>query len=247
MAAWHKGALAAFDLETTGVDVETDRIVTACVARVDGSGRRQPSVATWLANPGIEIPEQASAIHGITTERAKTDGQDAKEVVSEVAAMLIRALSKGVPVVGFNIRFDLTLLDRECRRYGLPTVSELTGGCVPVVCARVLDKEASRRPGKRKLTDCCEFWQVPLESAHNAAADAVAAARLAVRIAEKKAHIAAMPLPELHAAQVAWHRDQCRSFAEWLRSRGNGEFAAQVEAEGEHWPVDPYERQEALR
>ncbi|MCA1943131.1 MAG: 3'-5' exonuclease, partial [Yonghaparkia sp.] len=79
--------LAVFDLETTGVDVRTARIVTACVAVLDASGavvaRRD-----WLADPGVEIPEGAAAIHGITTERARAEGRPAAEVVAEVVGEL---------------------------------------------------------------------------------------------------------------------------------------------------------------
>ena len=59
-----------FDLETTGVDVTTDRIVTAHVGLLgpDGVALRSQS---WLADPGVEIPEGATAVHGITTAHAR--------------------------------------------------------------------------------------------------------------------------------------------------------------------------------
>lgn len=248
--SWHTGALCAFDLETTGVDVAADRIVTACVARVDGAGRDMPSVATWLANPGVEIPAKATEIHGVTTEHAKAEGQDAEEVVAETAAMLVRAMRAGVPVVGFNLRYDLSLLDSECRRYGLPTVSELTDGRLLVVCGRVLDKWMSRRSGPRKLQDVCQHWGVPLEQAHNATADAIAAARLVVTLAGQNRQLQQMTLPELHVAQVGWHREQCLSHAaakrrQLERARTTDEqlrlqaFAESLEAEAEYWPVAP--------
>lgn len=248
--SWHTGALCAFDLETTGVNVATDRIVTACVARVDGSGQTRPSAATWLANPGVEIPAKATEIHGVTTDRAVAEGQDPEEVVSEVAGMLIRALGKGIPIVGFNVRYDLSLLEAECRRYGLPTVSELTDGCVPVICGRVLDKQVSRRRGPRKLTDCCEFWGVRLDDAHNAVGDAIAAAGLVVHIARRTPSIARMSLPDLHAAQIGWHREQCLDFAAYKRRQMRAAktsdeqlelhaFAQSLEAEAESWPVAP--------
>ena len=70
MTNW--GRLGVFDLETTGVDVETSRIVSACVAILEADGT---VVARWdwLADPIIEIPEGASAVHGITTDRARED------------------------------------------------------------------------------------------------------------------------------------------------------------------------------
>ncbi len=79
--------LGVFDLETTGVDVDSSRIVSACVAVLDDQGQ---VVARWdwLADPGIEIPPGASAVHGITTERAREEGRSARSVVTEIAQTL---------------------------------------------------------------------------------------------------------------------------------------------------------------
>jgi DNA polymerase-3 subunit epsilon len=68
--SWHTKRLAAFDIETTGVNPESDRIVTAAVSLLGGG---QPAEhLSWLVDPGIEIPAGASSVHGITTERALT-------------------------------------------------------------------------------------------------------------------------------------------------------------------------------
>jgi DNA polymerase III epsilon subunit-like protein len=69
---WWQGRMAAFDLETTAAIPEEARIVTAALALVR---RREPTeTTTWLADPGIEIPEEAAEVHGITTERAQAEG-----------------------------------------------------------------------------------------------------------------------------------------------------------------------------
>jgi DNA polymerase-3 subunit epsilon len=86
MTAWHEGPMVAFDLESTGVDTDTARIVTACVALIQPGQPVEPM--TWLLDPGIEIPEAASAIHGITTERGRNEGQPAHEGVGEIADQL---------------------------------------------------------------------------------------------------------------------------------------------------------------
>ncbi|MDF2443518.1 MAG: polymerase subunit epsilon, partial [Subtercola sp.] len=90
--------LAVFDLETTGIDVETARIVTAHVGLIDSTGE---SIAhgEWLADPGVEIPSQASAVHGITTERAQAEGRPAPEVIAEIIAALRAVFTRGVPLV----------------------------------------------------------------------------------------------------------------------------------------------------
>ena len=86
---WHTRPMAAFDVETTGLDVEGDRIVTAALWRIDPA-RGTKDVTTWFADPGVEIPQAATEIHGITTERARAEGRPAVEVVTEIAAALER-------------------------------------------------------------------------------------------------------------------------------------------------------------
>ena len=83
MTAWSEVVWAALDTETTGVDVETDRIVTACV------GIGDPKLGTWhprewLINPGVPIPDEAAAIHGVTTEKARAEGVDPVVALAEI-------------------------------------------------------------------------------------------------------------------------------------------------------------------
>ncbi|MCP6451477.1 hypothetical protein NL490_27705, partial [Klebsiella pneumoniae] len=81
-----------------------DRIVTAALVRRDAAGTR---TRTWLIDPGVEIPEGASAIHGISTERARADGVPPPQALEEIAALIAEAQRAGVPVVAFNAAFDL--------------------------------------------------------------------------------------------------------------------------------------------
>ncbi|NEC93328.1 exonuclease domain-containing protein, partial [Streptomyces sp. SID12501] len=116
-------AAVAFDLETTGTDVETDRIVTAAVVRLD-SGGAVSAERTWLLDPGVAIPEQASAIHGISTAHAREHGAPAAAAIAEIARTVAEELRAGTPLVVMNARYDLSLLDRECRRHGVESISE---------------------------------------------------------------------------------------------------------------------------
>ena len=75
---WHEGPLAGFDTETTGTDPETARIVTAAVI-VHGP---EPVDARWLVNPGIDIPAEATAVHGISTETAQAQGLDPADALA---------------------------------------------------------------------------------------------------------------------------------------------------------------------
>lgn len=235
--SWHTGRMCGFDLESTGVDVENDRIVTACVVHCGGSHETQSR--TWLADPGVDIPEEAAAVHGITTERARAEGQMAGEVTQEIAGYLRLTVMSGVPIVAMNAAFDLSMFDRECRRYAVPPL--FRGDDSPLVIdPRVLDKHVDRyRRGGRTLTDLCAHYGVRLDGAHSADADALAACRVAWRIAEQYPEIAAMSLAELHQAQIEWAREQAASLADYFaRTPGKEHQAAGVRGD---WPLIPFE------
>lgn len=223
--SWHLGRLAAFDLETTGTDTEQDRIVTAAIGLVGGG---QPSDQhTWLVDPGVEIPAGATAVHGISTAQARAEGRSAVEAVAEITALLAAQVRAGVPIVAFNARFDLTILDREARRYGLPPLIEQIGGAAGllVIDPHVIDKQVDRfRKGKRTLTLTAEHYGVPVDGAHTAGVDALAAARVAFRLGQRVEELRAIPLAELHAEQVRWAAEQAASLQEYFQRQGREEL-----------------------
>lgn len=232
--SWHTGRLCGFDLETTGTDVETDRIVTACV--IQGGGGLPVESVTWLADPGIDIPGEAARIHGITTDKARAEGRPAAVVVEEVTTTLAQAAGEGVPIVAMNAAFDLTLLDREAARHGVPRLFDIS---VPVVIdPRVLDRATDPyRPGTRRLEDLCRHYRVSLDGAHTADADARAACHVAWRIAQRSPVLAGMEPGELHEKQVRWAREQSQSLAAYFaRTPGKEHLAASVHTE---WPLIP--------
>lgn len=233
--AWAAGPMLGYDLETTGVDVENDRIVTGSTVLV-GPGE-PPCSTTWLANPGVVIPDEAAAVHGITTDHAIEHGRKPAAVVAELVATLGRAFRAGVPVVGMNTPFDFTILDRECRRHLHAGLVDVLGCDVfPVVDVRVLDKRVDQyRRGGRKLVDLCTHYGVRLDQAHESAADALAALRVAWVIHRRKPAISRLTLAELHRAQVQWHADQVASFAAYRAKKG--EPLADVNWE---WPLRQY-------
>ncbi|WP_415949010.1 3'-5' exonuclease [Streptomyces sp. KLOTTS4A1] len=230
---WHQELLIGFDLETTGTDPRTSRIVTAALIEVRGgkpAGRKE-----WLADPGVPIPAEAVAVHGISSERAASEGRPADRVADEVARALAGYWDAGVPVVAYNASFDLTLLSAELQRHGLPSLSERLGGRepAPVIDPYIIDRTADRyRKGKRNLTAVCAEYGVVLGDAHNATADALAAARLAVAIADRYPKLGALGPASLHRQQIAWYADWAADFQEFLRAKGD--TTAVVEAT---WPM----------
>lgn len=222
------GDLAVFDLETTGVDVRSARIVTACVALLDASGALV-SRRDWLADPGVEIPEGAAAIHGVTTEHARAEGRPAPEVVAEIVAELRAQLAAGRPLVVYNAPYDLSLLAHEAARHGVAPLVDPA----PVIDPLVIDKAVDRyRKGKRTLEVAAAHYGVALDGAHDAGVDAIAAGHVARAIAST--HAAALPgtLAELHAAQVRWHDQQADNFENYMRTQRDHTFTAD-----RGWPV----------
>jgi DNA polymerase-3 subunit epsilon len=220
--------LAVFDLETTGVDVRTARIVTAYLGVLDASGD-VVSARSWLADPGIDIPDGAAAVHGITTQQARAEGRPAGDVVGEILTELRSVLDRGLPLVVYNAPYDLTLLAHEAARYGLEPVVAPS----PVIDPLVIDKAVDRyRRGKRTLEAACHHYGVSLDGAHDASIDAIAAGHVARAILAQ--HAAAVPgtLEELHAAQIAWHDAQADSFEDYMRRQRDQRFTAD-----RGWPV----------
>ena len=216
---WHRSVFYAFDTETTGVNVWEDRIVTATIASIDG-----PNVETltWLINPGINIPQAATDVHGITTQHAQENGQNPAEAIREITAVL----SDAHPVVAFNASYDFTILTAEAERHG-------TRVDVPaVIDPHVIDKHVDpRRRGKRTLTATCEHYGVKQTDAHDATGDALAAARLAWTLTERHPDLLQVDPTELHQAQIGWRRDQAESLARYFVRQGRPDDVAR------DWPI----------
>ena len=119
-ARWYADVLVGFDLETTGTDPSSARVVTAAISYVAPSGALLPRSREWIVDPGVEIPDGARAVHGISTEQARKAGGPALTGLWEILDELEAVFVAGSPLVVFNAPYDLTLMDAEAMRYGLP-------------------------------------------------------------------------------------------------------------------------------
>jgi len=232
-APWWESEALAWDTETTGLNVQTDRVVTVAMVSL-GAGK--PTRKSFLINPGVEIPEAAARIHGVTTAIAREDGVAPGGALDETARTLATVLSKGIPVIGMNLCYDLSLFHFDCLRNGVDTLSKRLGGhdqIRPIVDVYCLDKQFSRRKGSRKLGDICAFYGVKHHGAHDSGYDALASAMAAAAIARKYPKIAAMSLDELHDAQVRWKHEQNVSYQTYRREDlGDRDFTADM-----GWPL----------
>lgn len=233
------GPLAAFDTETTGKDPATCRLVSATTAIT--SPDSDPSVIEYLVAVDVDIPAEATEVHGITTERARAEGRPLVETLTQIVYWLDAAWKAGIPVVGQNIAYDFTVLDCELSRCGLPPLV-IRGAVIDTL---VIDKALDRyRRGKRTLTAMAEFYGVPFTGAHDATADALAAAGVARAMSARAAdalhdpdrvaalysdrrqprelvrawqRLCGIPQAQLFRLQQQWAQQQATSFATYLR------------------------------
>ncbi|TDP29897.1 exonuclease domain-containing protein [Nocardia ignorata] len=221
MTSWTELPLAAFDLETTSPDPHTARIVTACVLRIDGGDvtRRH-----WVANPGVPIPAEATEIHGYTDEYVSKHGRPHDDVVAEVVTELQAVWQEGRALAVYNGSYDLTLLAAQDAEFTI-------GGLV--VDPFVLDKQYDRfRKGSRKLSAVMIHYGMRLDDAHDAEADALAAARLAWKLPRTFPHLAEFTADELMERQTHWYREEAHRFRDYLRRNDRDHSGVRTQ-----WPI----------
>ena len=101
--------LCFFDLETTGINVSSDRIVEISVLKIYPNGNKESR--TWLVNPGIKIPQEAINVHGISNEMVINE-PNFSEIAHEVKSMI-----NNCDLAGYNSdKFDIPLLAEELLR-----------------------------------------------------------------------------------------------------------------------------------
>lgn len=226
---WTGGDLVSFDLETTGINPFIALPVSYALSYKVGDKLR---TKCELVNPGVPIPEGATAIHGITDEMAR-EGRDLTQVVEEIAQELIRLSAARVPIVGMNVSYDLTIIDVLCRDLLEFSLAE-TGWDGPVLDVYVLDKSANRyRKGSRRLSALCKLYEVEIGEAHDAAADARACLRVLFKMTEKYQWLGVKSAMELHRLQTHWHHEQLVSLSEYLVEHGEDP----VPDEEFGWPI----------
>lgn len=262
---WHQGRLAALDFETDSPNPNEAFIVTACLALVGGS--RDAEIREWLLSPGDrEIAAGAIAIHGVTTEVARAEGQDHTDGVGEIAHAIASVLASGAVLVGHNVAYDLTVLEAECRREGVPTLAETLGGPIrPVLDTMVLDKHVapfrkriSETQGPYQLRTTAETYGLGWdeEKAHGSTYDALMSARAAWTMGQiaHRPHgdrpdwvralrtqqfndLAGLSVGELHDRQIRWAAEDAASLQLWFREKApEGKRDPNAVVDGS-WPV----------
>lgn len=148
-----------FDLETTGVDLESDRIVQFSAIKVNAEFETIGEPKDVLINPEISISEEATAVHGITNEMVQ-----GKPTFKQFA-LGIKTFFEGCDLAGYNIlEFDVPLLAEEFARLGIKWPEP---GTLYLDALRIF-----REKEKRDLAGAVKFYTGrEIEAAHNALGD----------------------------------------------------------------------------
>jgi DNA polymerase-3 subunit epsilon len=211
-SAWEDIPFVVVDFETTGRDAVTDRVIEIGLVTFEkGKVTRRESL---LVNPGIPVPEESRAVHGITDEEL-AGAPDFATVMPRVLELL-----QGKLPVAYNASFDRAFLLAELGRAapkGMtpgdmpPAARDEVVWIDPLVWAREILKELQ----SRRLGDVARHLTIPLEKAHRAAGDAEATGRVLLALAPQMPRI----YGELVRLQKRYAAFQEAELAAWKRFR----------------------------
>jgi DNA polymerase-3 subunit epsilon len=231
---WVTGPLVGFDIETTGLDRELDEPVSYAFVSFDRGA--VVAIDQGYVRPVRPISAGAAAVHGLTSRRLRRLGaRDLDAAGRHLGARLAALSAEGVPVVGCNLAYDLTIVDRVLTRLAAPSSLRDVGWAGPVLDVLVLDRgidpDVEGRP-QRRLDALCAHYGVAVPD-HTAAGDAAAAVRVLLAQADRHEALARTGVGDLQTSQAAWHATWCLERA--LRHGQPGDQLALFDA-GEAWP-----------
>ena len=224
------------DTESSGTDPFTDRLITAYVGLVRLDHSDMPVVRekemVVLPDPDFEMPAEAAAVNGYTTERLRREARNTPlGAVTSIYSALRDAMHLGAPIVAHNAAFDLTLIQAEAERVGweLPQPGKDYYVLDPLVLWRRLEP---KRSGGRRLVDAVAAYHLhfPGGEYHTARFDAIAAGRIVQKQLEHDL-LRGMPYDVIHEAEAFWYRDQAIAYQTYRR-RTDPTFTATKD-----WPL----------
>lgn len=206
-----------WDVESTGIDVFNDRIVQLVISTADADGNILETWE-WIIDPGIEVPKEASEVHGFTTEYLRENGELPVDALTQ--ALSVFEEYGDLIWVAYNLNYDASILGAEFKRHDITGIWDeyLIGEPEnpheatlfdPLVVDRAKDKY---RKGKRKLENVATHYGVPFnpDEAHKADYDVKITAKVAAKVAEKYG----IPSNE---DQAQWYHEWATHLQEYLR------------------------------
>lgn len=204
MPRWQEMTLVGLDTETTGLDVNEDRVFEVGLVTFE-AGQEVERFAPLL-NPGRPLSPEASAKTGVRDDEL-ADQPRLADVVDDLLTRL-----EGRVVVGYNVLgFDIPILTAEMRRL------DRTLPDTPIIDVLVLARGLVRT-GRHTLSDMVRHFGITMDAAHRATADADAVVRLLYAMAPN------LPpeLPDLLRLQVQWGEEQRARRASWRQRPDDG-------------------------
>lgn len=235
---WQNKTLYGFDTETTSRWPHEARILTAALVKIeDGKVVRTKE---YIFNPGVEIPQESIEIHGMTQEYIEEHGVPIEEGFKEFYDVFYAMVNSGVPLVAFNVAYDMTVINQEARRQGLPLLTDIPEEKLHrILDPFVLGKghqhfllENYQKGQRFRLTEMTELYNVEFENAHAADADAVGATKLLIAIINSSKFFQKMGPAQLFNLQKKWRWRQQSSLRKYFEKND-------VENDGvdESWPI----------
>lgn len=224
--------ILGFDTETTGTAVGRDAIVSASlVLRNPAVGFAGDVTGYWEINPGQPINPAASKVNGFTDEYLQDHGLDQKHAITQIASLIVAAQLKNIPLLAYNAPFDVSMLNGDLKRIGLPDLNDLvkdhgeTSSADKrefiVIDPLVIDRAVSKRRGKRTLSDTTFYYGVhPHGSFHDAMADTIAAVDLIEPMSRLYPQAGSIKLRDLMSYQRSRYNSWKENFNTWLASQG---------------------------
>lgn len=179
--------ILVFDCESTGIDVFNDRIVQLFMAVCDGRGNPLETWE-WIIDPGVEVPEEASNVHGMTTEWLQEHGNPPVTALQE--AIEVFDAHEDLTWVAFNMNYDFSILYAEFVRHGVRSgwAEDVNDAGVRMFDPLVVDRAKDKyRKGSRKLINQAQHYGIPVQEdkLHDADYDVEITAKVAVAVARK--------------------------------------------------------------
>jgi DNA polymerase-3 subunit epsilon/CBS domain-containing protein len=196
------------DLETTGLDVRTDRIVQIGGVYITDGQIDHDNVISINVDPGVEIPARSTRIHGLTAKKLKGEAK-----IGEAFASLDEAIGT-LPIIGFNIGFDLAVLINEARRLNLDWEPP------PAICLRLLSQSVFGAGSSAIVADLdglADYFNIDTKTRHSATGDALITAQVFTALipelnkegvrtfAEARYRISALTRERDALSQAGWH------------------------------------------
>ena len=162
------------DLETTGLDIKKDRILSIGLTRIKGL-RLSPDDCWWTHIEDVEYAGSGANIHQITSEELLA-GWPLEESLREIREWMAESV-----FVGHHAMLDHGILQREFKRSGIPPLEPIFVDTIHLA-QRIERKDTIPRHGQYSLESLCDRWSIPHPSVHDALSDAWVTGGLFVRM-----------------------------------------------------------------